>query len=66
MIIEFDQLVVNASEGNAAVICASARFNNEFPFDFVFTADVSAIPGTAGAENLSCPSNSIPPYGTVL
>ena len=49
VIIEFDQLDVNASEGSAAVVCASVRFNNEFPFDAVFSTDVSAMARTAGA-----------------
>ena len=49
MVIEFDQLAVNASEGNAAVVCASIRFNNEFPFDAVFSTELSVVAGTAGA-----------------
>ena len=49
VIIEFDQLAVSASEGTAAVVCASVMFNNEFPFDAVFSTDVSAVAGTAGA-----------------
>ena len=51
MIIEFDQLAVNASEGNAAVVCALAMFNDEFQFGAVFSTDLSAIPGTAGTKN---------------
>lgn len=51
VIIELDQLAVSASEGTAAVVCASARFNNEFPFGFVFSTDLSAIAGTAGEKN---------------
>ena len=51
VIIEFDQLAVNASEGNSAVVCASAQFNNEFPFDAVFSTNLSAMAGTAGTKN---------------
>ena len=48
VIIEFDQLAVNASEGNSAVVCASAQFNNEFSFAAV---NLSAIAKTAGTKN---------------
>ena len=51
VIIEFDQLAVSASEGNSAVVCASAQFNNEFPFDAVFSTNLSVIAGTAGTKN---------------
>ena len=51
VIIEFDQLAVSASEGNAAVVCVSATFINEVQFGAVFSTDLSAIPGTAGNKN---------------
>lgn len=51
VVIELEQLAVNASEGNAAVVCASARFNNEFPFDAVFSNNLSFVDGTAGRLN---------------
>ena len=51
VIIEFDQLAVNASEGNSAVVCASAQFTNEVPFDTVFFTNLSVKAGTAGTKN---------------
>jgi hypothetical protein len=51
VLIELDQVFVIASEGNAAVVCASATFNNEFRFDTIVSTELSAIVGTAGEKN---------------
>jgi hypothetical protein len=51
VIFEFEQLALSASEGNAAVVCVSAMYNNEFPPVVVFSTNLSAIAGTAGEKN---------------
>lgn len=52
MLVQFEQPVVNGSEGNIAVVCASANFptNQEKinTSEELFSLDISVVEGSAG------------------